>query len=90
MTQDLTPEQRAEVLEAMERANYAFVSGRKNLHETLLDAALPVIRRAVLEECMNEAAAIAYQQDADHGHANTCGADAVLARLQALAGEVAT
>lgn len=59
---------------------------KEPLGQALL-AALPVIRRAVLEEVMNEAAAIAYQQDADHGVANTGGADAVLARLQAMAEE---
>ena len=60
------------------------------LHDTDGPVAAKVreAKRALMKECLNETAAVAYQQDADHGAANTGGADEVLHRLRALAGEV--
>ncbi|MDQ0302918.1 hypothetical protein [Ancylobacter polymorphus] len=60
------------------------------LHDTDGPVAAKVreVGRALMKECLNEAAAVAYQQDADHGAANTGGADEVLNRLRALAGGV--
>lgn len=47
----MTPEERARVLAAMDRASYGFVAGgAMNLHEAMLTAAYPLIREAVLRE----------------------------------------